>query len=91
MPRRISRSRRSANRITNRLAKLKLSGGHIHNAALNAAFCAAAEGSNVNMHVVLEAVKTELLKLDRLINEADFHWPTPVTAAGARNGEAVPV
>ena len=72
-----------------RLAKLNLAGGHIHNAALNAAFRAAAEGSQVTMRLVLDAVKTELLKLDRPINEADFHWPAPVAAAATRNGEAV--
>jgi AAA+ superfamily predicted ATPase len=72
-----------------RLAKLNLAGGHIHNAALNAAFQAAAEGSNVNMRLVLEAVKTELLKLDRPINEADFHWQAPVSMAEARNREVV--
>ncbi len=61
------------------LAKLNLTGGHIHNAALNAAFRAAAEGSNVTMRLVLDAVRTELLKLDRPVNDADFRWtePTP--------------
>jgi hypothetical protein len=60
-----------------RLAKLNLTGGHIHNAALNAAFRAAAEGSNVTMRLVLEAVRTELIKLDRPVNEADFRWTDP--------------
>jgi ATPase family associated with various cellular activities (AAA)/Winged helix domain, variant len=73
------------------LAKLNLTGGHIHSAALNAAFHAAAESSSVTMRLVLDAVKTELLKLDRPVNEADFYYaerastePKPV----ARNGEA---
>ena len=70
-----------------RLARLNLSGGHIHNAALNAAFSAAAEGSKVTMQLVLEAVRTELLKLDRPINEADFHGRAPLPARGERNGE----
>jgi hypothetical protein len=73
------------------LAKLNLTGGHIHSAALNAAFRAVAAGSNVTMPLVLDAVKTELLKLDRPVNEADFYYaerastePKPL----ARNGEA---
>ena len=60
-----------------RLAKLNLAGGHIHNAALNAAFRAAAEGASVTMRLVLDAVRTELLKLDRPVNEADFRWNEP--------------
>jgi AAA+ superfamily predicted ATPase len=59
------------------LAKLNLTGGHIHSAALNAAFRAAATGSNVTMRLVLDAVKTELLKLDRPVNNADFVWTEP--------------
>jgi len=43
-----------------RLAKLNLTGGHIHNAAL-----------------VLDAVRTELLKLDRPVDHADFVWTEP--------------
>jgi AAA+ superfamily predicted ATPase len=60
-----------------RLAKLNLTGGHIHSAALNAAFRAAAEGSNVTMRLVLDAARTELLKLDRAVNDADFRWTEP--------------
>ena len=60
-----------------RLAKLNLTGGHIHNAALNAAFRAAAERSNVTMRLVLDAVRTELLKLDRPVDHADFVWTEP--------------
>ena len=59
------------------LAKLNLTGGHIHSAALNAAFRAAAEGSNVTMRLVLDAVRSELLKLDRPVNDADFRWTEP--------------
>jgi hypothetical protein len=59
------------------LAKLNLTGGHIHGAALNAAFRAAATGSNVTMRLVLDAVRTELLKLDRPVNDADFRWTEP--------------
>lgn len=55
-----------------RLAKLNLTGGSIHNIALNAAFLAAQAGSNVTMPIVLEAARTEFRKLERPINEADF-------------------
>jgi SpoVK/Ycf46/Vps4 family AAA+-type ATPase len=56
------------------LARLNLTGGHIHSAALNAAFRAAAEGSKVTMRLVLNSLRTELLKLDRPVNDADFRW-----------------
>ncbi|HWQ68352.1 MAG TPA: ATP-binding protein [Patescibacteria group bacterium] len=55
-----------------RLAKLNLTGGSIHNIALNAAFLAAQAESNVTMPFVLEAARTEFCKLERPINEADF-------------------
>ncbi len=63
------------------LARLNLTGGHIHSAALNAAFRAAAAGSNVTMRLVLDAVRTELLKLDRPVNDADFRWTEPAPDA----------
>jgi hypothetical protein len=55
-----------------RLARLNLSGGNIHNIALNAAFLAAHAGTSVTMPLILEAVRTELRKLDRPVNESDF-------------------
>ena len=55
-----------------RLARFDLTGGSIHNAALNAAFLAAQAGTPVTMPLALNAVRTEFLKVDRLINEADF-------------------
>ena len=58
-----------------RLARLNLTGGNIANAALNAAFLAAAEGAPVGMHHVLSAARDEMLKLDRVMNEADFVLP----------------
>jgi len=76
-----------------RLARLNLAGGHIHNIALNAAFLAAADwekrkkagkvenGPVVTMPLVLEAARAEFLKLDRPINAADFQWTEPKTAA----------
>lgn len=55
-----------------RLAKLNLTGGSIHNIALNAAFLAAEAGTPVTMPIVLDAARTEFRKLERPINEADF-------------------
>jgi hypothetical protein len=55
-----------------RLARLNLTGGSIHNVALNAAFLAAASGSSVTMPIVLEAARTEFRKLEKPINEGDF-------------------
>ncbi len=54
------------------LAKLNLTGGSIHNIALNAAFLAAQAGSKVAMPFVLEATRTEFRKLERPLNETDF-------------------
>jgi SpoVK/Ycf46/Vps4 family AAA+-type ATPase len=74
-----------------RLARLNLAGGHIHNVALNAAFMAAHAGTKVNMPLILEAARAEFLKLDRPLNEADFRWPVPPSAApqpAARTAEA---
>jgi hypothetical protein len=79
-----------------RLARLNLAGGHIHNIALNAAFLAAADwekrkkagdaentetGPVVTMPLVLEAARAEFLKLDRPINAADFQWTEPKSVA----------
>ena len=55
-----------------RLSRLNLTGGTIHNAALNAAFLAADLKSKVTMQLVLSAARTEMLKLDRPISEGDF-------------------
>ena len=55
-----------------RLARFNLTGGNIHSIALNAAFLAAHDGSPVNMPVVLAAVRMELRKLDRPVNEGEF-------------------
>jgi hypothetical protein len=63
-----------------RLARLGLNGGAINNVALNAAFLAAADGSPVTMPHVLAAARTEMQKLGRPVNEADFRWTAPVEA-----------
>jgi SpoVK/Ycf46/Vps4 family AAA+-type ATPase len=60
-----------------RLARLNLTGGSIHNIALNAAFLAAQAGGAVTMPLVLAAARTEFRKLERPINEADLRWREP--------------
>lgn len=57
-----------------RLAKLNLTGGNIHNIALNAAFLAAQEDQSVSMSLLLNAARTEFKKMERPIKEADFRW-----------------
>ncbi len=54
------------------LAKFNLTGGNIHNIALNAAFLAAQAETTVTMPLLLKAVRAEFKKLDRPISEADF-------------------
>jgi hypothetical protein len=55
-----------------RLARFALTGGSIHNAALNAAFLAADAGEPVTMAHVLSAVRGEYRKLQRPVNESEF-------------------
>jgi len=55
-----------------RLARFNISGGNIHSIALNAAFAAAERGSPVTQGLLLSAIRTELRKLDRPLNEAEF-------------------
>lgn len=61
-----------------RLAKLNLTGGNIHNVALNAAFLAAqaqeACDQVVTMPLLLHAARTEFKKLERPAKESDFRW-----------------
>ncbi len=61
----------------NRLARLNMTGGSIHNIALNAAFLAAGAGTPVTMQLVLAAARAEFRKLDRPVNEADFRVLVP--------------
>ena len=65
-----------------RLARLNLTGGSIHNIALNAAFLAAQSGTPVTMPLVLDAARAEFRKLDKPINEGGF----PLAGTGGRNG-----
>jgi SpoVK/Ycf46/Vps4 family AAA+-type ATPase len=63
-----------------RLARLNVTGGSIHNVALNAAFLAARANSVLTMPLVLEAARAEFRKNERPINEADFRWQEPAVA-----------
>ena len=54
------------------LARLNVTGGSIHNIALNAAFRAAAAGKSVTVPLILEAARTEFRKLEKPINESEF-------------------
>jgi SpoVK/Ycf46/Vps4 family AAA+-type ATPase len=56
------------------LARLNMTGGSIHAVALNAAFLAAQGRGAVNMDLVLDAVRTELRKQDRPLNENELQW-----------------
>jgi len=56
----------------NRLARLNLTGGSIHNIALSAAFLAAQAGTRVTMPLIFEAARTEFRKLEKPVNEESF-------------------
>ena len=55
-----------------RLARLTLTGGSIHNIALNAAFLAAAAGTPVTMQLVLDAARTEFRKVRKACHRGQF-------------------
>jgi len=57
-----------------RLAKFDLTGGSIHNVAMNAAFLAAQENSKITMPLILNAARVEYRKLERPVKESNFHW-----------------
>ena len=63
------------------LAKLNLNGGSINNVAINAAFLAAHANTPVTMPMILDAARTEFVKLKRPVNESDFYWAEGVEAA----------
>jgi len=77
-----------------RLARLNLTGGNIHNVALNAAFLAARADSVISMPLVFDAARSEFRKLGRPLSESDFRWqepihprePTPVGFEGVEGG-----
>ncbi len=55
-----------------RLARLNITGGHIRNIALNAAFLAAGAGESVRMTHLLRAARAEYAKMDKLLTEAEI-------------------
>jgi hypothetical protein len=55
-----------------RLARFSLSGGNIHSIALSASFMAAARGTGIDQALLMRAVRGELRKLDKPVNEAEF-------------------
>ena len=57
-----------------RLARLNLTGGSIHQVALNAAFLAASAGGVLDMPSLLKAARNEFVKMERPITESDFAW-----------------
>jgi ATP-dependent 26S proteasome regulatory subunit len=59
------------------LGRLNLTGGSIHNVALNASFAAAREGGRVTMPLVLNAARAEFRKMEKPIKEADFRCEGP--------------
>jgi len=62
------------------LARFNLTGGSIHNIALNAAFLAAQGGAPVSMPLLISAARTELRKLEKTVSEVDFRLPEAVKA-----------
>lgn len=80
-----------------RLAQLNLTGGSIHNIALNAAFLAARQAQEpreLTMALVLQAAQNEFRKLGLAVNEVDFRLPPkprPLIEAGSSTApEAAP-
>ncbi|BAZ50295.1 ATPase central domain-containing protein [Nostoc sp. NIES-4103] len=55
-----------------RLAQLNVAGGNIRNIALNAAFLAADAGEVLTMRHILEATKSEYIKLERTLTDAEI-------------------
>jgi len=55
-----------------RLAQLNVAGGNIRNIALNAAFLAADAGEVLTMKHILEATKSEYIKLERALTDAEI-------------------
>ncbi|MFB2835635.1 ATP-binding protein [Floridanema evergladense] len=55
----------------NKLARLNVAGGNIRNIALNAAFIAADSGEPVMMKHLLESAKSEYIKLERALTDAE--------------------
>jgi hypothetical protein len=54
------------------LSRMEIPGGNIRNIALNAAFLAAGENTNIRMEHVLHAARREYVKIDKLLTETEF-------------------
>lgn len=54
------------------LGQLNMTGGNIHNIALNAAFLAAESGGPVGMDHLLQATRQEAMKIERALSEAEI-------------------
>ena len=61
-----------------RLAGFNLNGGNIHNIAVNAAFLAAEEKSEVTMRLILDATLAEFRKLEKPTKDTAFQWQEPL-------------
>jgi len=55
--------------------RYELTGGSIKNAALAAAFMAAADGGTVDLHHLLRATQREYQKMGKVVSEGDFAQP----------------
>jgi ATP-dependent 26S proteasome regulatory subunit len=55
-----------------RLARLNVTGGVIHNIAMHAAFLAADNNTPVRMEHILQAARTEYMKLEKPLTEAEI-------------------
>jgi SpoVK/Ycf46/Vps4 family AAA+-type ATPase len=60
-----------------RLGRFNLTGGNIHNIALNAAFLAAQRDAPLSMPVLLDAMRAEYRKIGKPVSEAEFRWLEP--------------
>lgn len=58
--------------VFKKLAKLNVAGGNIRNIALNAAFLAAEANESVMMKHILEATRSEYLKIERTLTESEI-------------------
>jgi hypothetical protein len=65
----------------NALARLNITGGSIHNIALNAAFLAAQADHAVTMPDISEAARQEFRKMERPVHEVDVALKQPQKAA----------
>lgn len=63
------------------LSRLEITGGNIRNIALNAAFLAAGERSDIHMEHVLHAARREYVKIDKLMTESEFGAPLGIKKA----------